>query len=228
MKNQFVLFMARSIASLAFVVILPMLLVNLLISHAFVGLEYRMPWFPADSYGFSQNDRLFYAEKTVDALRSGTVGNDLASLTLVDGNPLYNQREIDHLVDVKLVVDKLNRVALGSFFVFGFCGLLLWSMKQPVQFSIAIKKGSQLLAVLLVSLGLFAAASFWNFFAWFHSLFFAGDTWLFRLDDSLIRLFPIRFWQDAVVLLVGGTLLIALYLGFFWKPKNGKGVTPSV
>jgi len=42
---------------------------------------------------------------------------------------------------------------------------------------------------------------FWNFFAWFHSLFFEGDTWLFEYSDTLIRLFPIRFWQDAVIMM---------------------------
>ena len=38
---------------------------------------------------------------------------------------------------------------------------------------------------------------FFSFFAGFHSLFFEGDSWLFLYSDTLIRLFPIRFWQDA-------------------------------
>ena len=219
---------AKLIASLAFVVILPMALVNLLISHAFVDLEYRMPWFPQDSYGFSQQDRLYYAEKTVDALRSDRVESDLSILTFADGKPLYNEREVEHLVDVKLVVDNLNLIAVGAAVAFVLCWLVLVVWKQPRQIISAIVLGSRLLAVLLVSLGMFAAVSFWQFFAWFHSLFFAGDTWLFRLDDTLIRLFPIRFWQDAVVLLVGGTLIIAIFLGFLWKPKVGTGVTPTV
>ncbi len=57
---------------------------------------------------------------------------------------------------------------------------------------------------------------FWNFFAGFHSLFFTGDSWLFSYSDTLIRLFPIRFWQDAflfaaIIALGGG---IGLGLGF--------------
>ena len=56
---------------------------------------------------------------------------------------------------------------------------------------------------------------FWSFFAGFHSLFFEGDSWLFLYSDTLIRLFPIRFWQDAfllaaVIALSGG---VALALG---------------
>jgi len=55
---------------------------------------------------------------------------------------------------------------------------------------------------------------FWNFFVWFHTLFFEGDSWLFYYSDTLIRLFPIRFWQDAflwaAVIALGGGLGLAL------------------
>jgi uncharacterized membrane protein len=57
---------------------------------------------------------------------------------------------------------------------------------------------------------------FFSFFTDFHHLFFTGDSWLFLYSDTLIRLFPIRFWQDAflfdaIVALGGG---IVLGLGF--------------
>ena len=58
-----------------------------------------------------------------------------------------------------------------------------------------------------------------EFFVLFHSLFFEGNSWLFYFSDTLIRLFPIRFWQDALlwaaVIALGGGL--ALGLGI--KPK---------
>ena len=57
---------------------------------------------------------------------------------------------------------------------------------------------------------------FWNFFAGFHSLFFEGDSWIFRYSDTLIRLFPIRFWQDtfllAAVVALGGGIALAVGL----------------
>jgi uncharacterized membrane protein len=53
---------------------------------------------------------------------------------------------------------------------------------------------------------------FWNFFAGFHSLFFEGDSWLFLYSDTLIRLFPLRFWQDAflwaAVIALGGAFAL--------------------
>ena len=58
---------------------------------------------------------------------------------------------------------------------------------------------------------------FWNFFAGFHSLFFEGDSWLFLYSDTLIRLFPLRFWQDAflsaALIALGGGLGLAFGLG---------------
>ena len=51
---------------------------------------------------------------------------------------------------------------------------------------------------------------FWGLFEGFHSLFFEGDSWLFLYSDTLIRLFPLRFWQDAFLI----AAIIALGGGF--------------
>jgi integral membrane protein (TIGR01906 family) len=57
---------------------------------------------------------------------------------------------------------------------------------------------------------------FWNFFADFHHLFFTGDSWIFEYSDTLIRLYPIRFWEDAflwaAVIALGGGIALALGL----------------
>jgi uncharacterized membrane protein len=57
---------------------------------------------------------------------------------------------------------------------------------------------------------------FWRFFTAFHSLFFEGDSWLFLFSDTLIRLFPIRFWQDAFLyaaaIVLGGGVALGLGL----------------
>jgi integral membrane protein (TIGR01906 family) len=43
------------------------------------------------------------------------------------------------------------------------------------------------------------ALNFDALFTDFHHLFFTGDTWLFYYSDTLIRLFPLRFWSDAFI-----------------------------
>ena len=51
------------------------------------------------------------------------------------------------------------------------------------------------------------------------NLFFTGNSWLFYYSDTLIRLFPIRFWQDAFLLAAVVALGGGLGLAFGLKPK---------
>jgi uncharacterized membrane protein len=66
-------------------------------------------------------------------------------------------------------------------------------------------------------LGLILATVFLNFsalFTVFHQLFFVGDTWLFYFTDTLIRLFPMRLWQDLFIAIGAFSILGALFLAF--------------
>ena len=54
--------------------------------------------------------------------------------------------------------------------------------------------------------------TFSTVFVSFHRIFFEGATWLFLYTDTLIRLFPERFWQDAFIILAGSTLAEAVAL----------------
>jgi integral membrane protein (TIGR01906 family) len=72
---------------------------------------------------------------------------------------------------------------------------------------------------LLAAFGVFAVTSFWDFFSWFHSLFFQGTSWQFAYSDTLIRLFPMRFWQDCFIYIGAFSLLVGLALAFGLKPK---------
>jgi integral membrane protein (TIGR01906 family) len=63
------------------------------------------------------------------------------------------------------------------------------------------------------ALGLYILLNFNNFFTRFHHLFFEGDTWLFRRDDTLIRLFPNDFWFDASAGIAGLTVVELVVVG---------------
>jgi uncharacterized membrane protein len=51
-------------------------------------------------------------------------------------------------------------------------------------------------------------------------LFFTGDSWLFLYSDTLIRLFPMRFWQDAFLFAGALDVLGGLALGLGLLPKR--------
>ncbi len=58
------------------------------------------------------------------------------------------------------------------------------------------------------------------FFTGFHELLFPPDTWTFPTSDTLIRLYPERFWMDVGVAIVGVVLIQAgLVLGgaIIWR-----------
>jgi len=193
---------------------------RILLTPLFYNIEYRMPYFPPDLYGFSQEDRLHWAPYAVDYLINNADISYLGDLTFEDGSPLYNQRELSHMHDVKIVTKGALRVWYVAVALLIGLGAWAWFGKWWQAYRQGLRRGGWLMIGLVVVIGLFGAIAFWQLFALFHTLFFEGDTWLFEFSDTLIRLFPMQFWQDAFlwagVIAVGG----ALALAFGLKPKS--------
>lgn len=208
------------LTSLLTLIVLLGFALRLLLTPLFLQVEYGMPGFPADEYGFTREDRLHWATFAVDYLTNREDISYLADLKFDDGTPLYNERELSHMDDVK----RVTRGALNVFYLAlaGLALLGLWS-KRPQQwaaFRQGLKRGGGIMVGIagviaaVVVVGMFLIPDlFWSFFSGFHALFFEGDSWLFAYSDTLIRLFPIRFWQDtflfAALIAVAGGLGLA-------------------
>jgi integral membrane protein (TIGR01906 family) len=209
-----------SIMSWLIALVIPFVLImtsiRLLLTPVFLDVEYRTPGFPADTYGFSLEDRLYWARISVDYLTNNADLSFLSSRVLADGSPLYNERELSHMEDVKILVQQ----SLGVFYlVLGtllLIGLWAYAKKWKALFWQGVSLGGWLTIGLVFGILVFVALNFDALFTSFHRIFFEGDTWLFAYSDTLIRLFPIRFWQDAFIFMgvitIGGALLAA-YLG---------------
>ena len=199
---------------------------RLLLSPIFLQVEYRMPGFPADEYGFTREDRLCWAPYALNYLTNREEISYLADLRFEDGTPLYNERELSHMEDVK----RVTRGALNVFYgaLAGMALLGLWS-KRPQQwqaFRQGLKRGGWMMVGLagavgvIVLVGMFLIPDlFWAFFSGFHALFFTGDSWLFEYSDTLIRLFPMRFWQDTFLFAAAIAVLGGLGLALGIKNK---------
>ena len=199
---------------------------RILLTPLFLQVEYHMPGFPADEYGFTREDRLRWAPYAVDYLTNREDISYLADLRFDDGTPLYNERELSHMKDVKNV----TRGALNVFYgaLAGLALLGLWS-KRPQQwqaFRQGLKRGGWMMVGLagavgvIVLVGMFLIPDlFWAFFSGFHALFFTGDSWLFEYSDTLIRLFPMRFWQDTFLFAAAIAVLGGLGLALGIKNK---------
>jgi integral membrane protein (TIGR01906 family) len=195
-----------------------------LLTPVFLNLEYRIPGFPADSYGFSLSDRLKWANLAQQYLVNDAGVEFLANLKFPDGTALYNERELNHMQDVKNVVKPVLWIGYGSWIILLTLAVLTLRSKNEwkTDFLKGLRYGGWLTILLLILIGVFAITSFWNFFTIFHGLFFKGDSWLFFYSDTLIRLFPMRFWQDVFLMIgmitLGGSL--ALIVGL--RPKSGR------
>lgn len=208
-------------------ILVPLALIGLglrvLLTPLFLQIEYNMPYFPSDTYGFTKEDRLKWAPYALDYLVNSADISYLSDLTFEDGSPLYNERELSHMKDVK----RVTKAALMLWYVVlaVLLGLAVWSKfgHWEQAYRQGLMRGGWLMVGLAVTIGLIVVIGiainpnvFWNFFVGFHELFFEGDSWLFLFSDTLIRLFPIRFWQDAFLLAaitaLGGGIALGLGL----------------
>ncbi len=94
-------------------------------------------------------------------------------------------------------------------------GVWAWRARRLSGYGSALSRGGIWTLGLVGAILLAVVLSFNALFTLFHRLFFTGDTWLFLYSDSLIRLFPMRFWQDAFIAMGLFTVLGALLLAFF-------------
>ena len=193
--------------------------VRLLLTEGFVKLEYNMPYFPADTYGMTKAERLTYAPIALEYLLNDAGISFLGDLVFEDGSPLYNERELSHMYDVKVVVQTFIKVWYVSILLFLGVGIWAWFGGWWDRFRDMLSFAGLFTIAVLGVLLLLIFLQFDAVFTGFHALFFEGDSWLFYYSDTLIRLFPLRFWQDAFILVGvitfgGGAAL------WRWAPKK--------
>lgn len=209
--------MLSRVLSAAVVLLLPAVLlllnVRLLMNDWFIRLEYARPDFPPDLYGMSPEERL---ELALTGLRSVTQppgASILREVRFADGRPAFNEREIRHMQDVYVLQGIAFRVGLILALALIGAWVCLWF--SPATRNLAwqsLKWGGLLTLGLVLGILLGFVFSFDAAFTLFHRLFFEGDTWLFPPTDTLIRLYPEKFWFDAAVWIGGLTILEAIGL----------------
>jgi len=200
--------------SLLVTVLLPIALVltsvRLLLTHTFVQVEYRTPAFPSDPYGFTRADRLYWSQIAVDYLINDADISFLGDLRFTDGRIVYNDAELMHMLDVKNTV----QAALGVWYlclaVLSILGVWAWWGKWWKDYRMGLERGGWLTLLLVGLIVLTVLVGFGYFFIAFHEVLFAPGTWTFEYSDTLIRLFPERFWRDTFLILG----LISLLGGF--------------
>jgi len=208
--------LAASFSKTVLVLIVPFFIlmtsIRILFNPYLLQLEYNTPGFPADPYGFTQADRLKWANVSLGFLLNNQDLSFFDSLKLPDGSPLYNARELSHMWDVKILLQRMILVWIVLGIVLVLTGIVAWRMKQLKPYFAALSHGGWLTLIIIALILAGVALSFNWLFTEFHHIFFTGDTWLFLYSDTFIRLFPMQFWQDAFI--AGGVLAIVFSLIF--------------
>ncbi|MDY6867525.1 MAG: TIGR01906 family membrane protein [Chloroflexota bacterium] len=200
--------------------IILMLSVRILITPLFAQAEYRMPGFPEDPYGFSMEDRLRWAEPSISYLVNSADITYLENFEFEDGEPIYNARELSHMQDVKGVVTGV-RIALATLMVlFLVLTILADNRGLKNQLLLGCEWGGWIIIGFIVSVLIFLLFSFDVLFTWFHKLFFESGTWKFYTSDTLIRLFPMRFWRDAFIFVGIINLIISTIVIYFSRRQR--------
>ena len=167
----------------------------------------------------SQGDLLKVTQELLDYIRGKR--EDLVVVAPVHGQErqVFNQREIDHMVDVKDLFSlgfRLRLISLGIFIV--LTGLIIGIRRKRSIRDLAISYLMVLSILIILGLALmgFILIDFTKVWDQFHYIFFTNDLWI--LDprtDILIQMVPEQFFFDMVVRILRtfGGILTALAIG---------------
>jgi len=186
-------------------------LLYVLISPVYLRYEYGKADFPPATR-LSASQRYAVAMECIRYLRTDM---GIAVLRDLEGDegPLFNERELRHMRDVKEVTRRAFALHRACTVLLLGAVLYLARYGQRGKWARRLVQGTGLTIGLVILILAIAAVNFNWFFTVFHRLFFEGDTWLFRYTDTLIQLFPLRFWFDAVQLWILGVVIASCIIG---------------
>jgi len=209
------------VVKILLVILIPLFIIltsiRILTNPLYPQFEYNTPGFPPDPYGFTKADRLKYAGISIDYLLNNSDISFFDQYKLADGSPMYNERELSHMRDVKILIQNafLGWGILGILLV--LAGVISWQQKNLNPFFRALSRGGWATLVIIGLILVGVVVSFNGLFTDFHRILFTGDTWLFYYSDTLIRLFPMQFWQDAFIWMGVFAIIQALIFGVFCR-----------
>jgi integral membrane protein (TIGR01906 family) len=208
------------VAALAAVIALSVpgiLIVNgfrVLATDTFVDRELGRSGFPPDPYGLDTDQRAALARIGLESIQPGSEGIPLLErATLPDGAPAFQERELVHMRDVRTLFGAALRLQLIAAIGIVVLAFALGRTRLRTAVPAGLLAGALAtlgVAMLLVPLIVFG---FDGFFTRFHEIFFSGDSWQFSAADTLIRIYPERFWVDVsrltAAMAVGQALVLA-------------------
>src|SRR3989304_8879352 len=139
----------QSLVTLAIPVVLILTGLRIFFTPPFAIVEYNMPGFPEDPDGFTKAERIHWANISLKYLNNDAGIEFLGDLQFADGSPVFNERELGHMVDVKLFFKTMMAIWLGLVSFLIIAGLFAWRARWLASYWAAVSAGGWLTLGLL-------------------------------------------------------------------------------
>ena len=187
----------------------------------------------ATDIGVSSADLVKSTDVLLDYLRN--TRKDLNVSVTIDGTArqMFNQREIDHMVDVKVLYRSamfFRNLSLIIGSAIAIILLLMYRRKAIRLLARGIVNASIVFGVILAFLAVYASVDFYGFWTQFHQLFFRNNLWILDPNtDNLILMVPEPFFFALVFRIVGGfsLALIVINVIAYFAQKKGDAYEPQ-
>ncbi len=187
----------------------------------------------AQAAGVDEGTLSEIGDMLVDYLSGARADLDMTASVNGIEQPVFNEREISHMADVKGLFD-LERRVKGVLAVLGLAllavGLIGRGWARRLLRAGVI--GQVFWLALIAFVAVWASIDFDGLFRRFHGLLFTNDLWLLNpKTDLMIRMLPEQFFanvaaRSAVWMLAGQALLAALWIAPLVAVRKNRKETP--
>ncbi len=215
MKNKTNILMTFS--SLLFIIFLLLSTINIVSFNKYFYQNQYEKLEIAQFISISEDDLMQTTSMLLDYIQDKT--NDLSLIVQIDGvdREVYNQKEKDHMVDVKnlyLNAMLVKDICLYTFIV-SILMLVYFKRKKALDyFFSSFIQAIKIFSILLVVVIFGAIVDFDALWRLMHEIFFTNDLWILDVNtDVMIMMFPLEFFNAIVTKIIIGFLVsIALVL----------------
>ena len=178
----------------------------------------------AASIGMSQEDLDKTTEVLLDYIQDKREDLNVTAVVQGEERQVFNQREKDHMVDVKALYLNAMTASYWLLAVGGVVFIVFLSLRTYRRTALrGYLDANWVFLVIFGALALYAAVDFNSFWVNFHHVFFTNDLWLLDpRQDILIMMVPGQFFFDLVmriVILAVGVIALLLLGAALWNRR---------
>jgi len=173
-------------------------------SSWFIHYEYSKKDFPKDRYGMNKEIRKKFALLGLKAVTSKEGLKEFEKARFPSGIRAFKKKEVKHMKDVNRVLSVFFPI---SYLLFAFWIGCVFFLKKERQ-KLILYSGLFSL-ILLLFVGAVSLLSYEKAFEVFHNVVFDKVSWRFKHTDTLLRIYPMKFWFDGTVVVFVISVIIS-------------------